>query len=140
MLAVTDTSFIYAVVDKNDQNHKKASGFLNDNADLAYVIPFSTMLQASRLIGSLISRQTEIVFMENIIKNFNIEMNEHDDIARAFHILEYCWNLGISEIDLDEALFISVCERLGSNNILTFRKKIYEKIMPSGFKVFNFLI
>ena len=140
MLAITDTSFLYAVVDKNDLNHKKASGFLNDNAQLAYVIPFSTVLQVSRLIGKMISRQTEILFMENIIKNFNIEMHKHDDIRRAFQILEYYWGLDINEIDLDEALFVSVCERLKSNNILTFRKEIYEKLMPSGFKDFNFLI
>ena len=140
MLAVADTSFLYAAVDKNDLNHKKASVFLKDNPHLTYVIPFSTVVQVSKLIGIMISRQTEIVFMENIIKNFNIEMHEHSDVSRAFQILEHYWGLNIDEIDLDEALFVSICERLGSNNILTFRKKIYEKLMPSGFKDFNFLI
>lgn len=140
MLAVADTSFLYAAVDKNDLNHKKASGFLKDNEKLTYVIPFSTLLQASSLIERMISRQAEMVFMENIIKNFNIEMHEHGDIGRAFQILEYYRGLEIDEIDLYEALFVSICERLGSNNILTFRKEIYKKLMPSGFKDFNFLI
>ena len=140
MLAVTDASFLYAVVDKNDSNHKKASGFLRDNTHLTFVAPFSTVLQAGRLIRSLISRQTEILFLDNMIKSFNIEMHTHDDIVRAFQILSYHQRLNNSEIDLDETLFVSVCERLKSNSIVTFRKKIYEKIIPLGFKNFNFLL
>ena len=89
MLALADTSFLYAAVDRNDLNHKKASGFLKDNEKLTYVIPFSTLLQTSNLIGRMISGQAEMVFMENIIKNFNIEMHEHGDIERAFQILEH---------------------------------------------------
>ena len=140
MLAITDSSFLYAVVDKNDVNHKKASAFLRDNTQLTYVVPSSVVLQTSRVIGAMISRQIEILFMKNIIKNFNIEMHEHGDIVRAFQILEHYWGLNIKEIDLDEALFVSVCERLKSNDILTFRKEVYDKLMPSGFKNFNFLV
>lgn len=140
MLAITDSSFLYAVVDKNDVNHKKASAFLRDNTQLTYVVPSSVVLQTSRVIGAMISRQIEILFMKNIIKNFNIEMHEHGDIVRAFQILEHYWGLNIKEIDLDEALFVSVCERLKSNDILTFRKEVYDKLMPSGFKNFNFLL
>jgi len=140
LLAITDSSFLYAVVDKNDVNHKKASAFLRDNTQLTYVVPSSVVLQTSRVIGAMISRQIEILFMKNIIKNFNIEMHEHGDIVRAFQILEHYWGLNIKEIDLDEALFVSVCERLKSNDILTFRKEVYDKLMPSGFKNFNFLV
>ncbi len=140
MLVIADASFLYAAVDTNDLNHKKASDFFRDETSLTLVIPFSTVLQTGRLIRSVISQKTEMLFLDKIIKNFNIEMHVHDDIVRAFQILEYCNIINNPEIELDEALFISICERLKSNNILTFRKKIYEKIMPLKFKNFNFLI
>ena len=140
MLVITETSFLYAVVDKNDLNYKIASGFLKNNPELTYVIPFSTLLQVSSLIGNIISRKTQMLFLKNIKKNFNIEMHEHCDIERAFQIYEYCYGLNINDIDLSEALFISVCERLKTNNILTFREDAFSKIMPMGFKSFNFLI
>jgi len=140
LLVMTETSFLYAVVDKNDLNHKKASGFLKNNPELTYVIPLSTLIQVSRLISNMISKQTQMLFLKNIINNFNIEMHQHCDIERASQIYEYCYGLNMNDIDLSEALFISVCERLKTNNILTFREYVFGKITPIGFKSFNFLI
>lgn len=140
MLVIADTSFLYAAVDTNDLNHKKASDFFREDAGFTIIIPFSTILQTGRLIGNVISPKTEMLFLNKIITNFNIEMHIHDDIIRAVEILGYCSKINNPEIDLDEALFISVCERLKSNNILTFRKEIYENIIPVKLKNFNFLL
>lgn len=140
MLAIIDSSFLYAVVDKNNKNHEKAAQFLNDNPNFTYVIPFSILQETCEIIDYEIAKQVAVKFLKEVLKTFHIELHEHKDLIRAIELIDYYSNFKNMDIDFSDVLFISVCERLKTNNILTFRKNVFEEIVPKGFKKFNFLI
>jgi predicted nucleic acid-binding protein len=104
---------------------------------LTYVIPFSAILEVCDFIDLNISKEVEILFLKKIVKNFNIEFIENNDIERATDILERYAGL---EIGFSDAVFTAISERLKTNNILTFNTGILSKIMPLGFKKFNMLV
>jgi len=104
---------------------------------LTYVIPFSVILEVSDFIDLNISKEVEILFLKKIVKNFNIEFIENNDIERAIDILERYAGL---EINFSDAVFTAISERLKTNNILTFNTGDFSKITPLGFKKFNVLV
>ncbi|MHB8276401.1 MAG: type II toxin-antitoxin system VapC family toxin [Candidatus Humimicrobiaceae bacterium] len=136
-MVLTDTSFLIATVDKSDKNHRRAADYLNKNSSLTYVIAFTTVQEVCNLINLNISREVEILFLNEVIKNFNIELIENADIERAADILDRYINL---EIGFADAVFTAIAERLKTNNILTFDKGNFSRMVPAGFKKFNILI
>lgn len=137
LIVLTDKSFLIAAVDKSNKNHKRAANYLNKNSSLTYVIPFSVILEVSDFIDLNISKEVEILFLKKIVKNFNIEFIENNDIERAIDILERYAGL---EINFSDAVFTAISERLKTNNILTFNTGDFSKITPLGFKKFNVLV
>jgi predicted nucleic acid-binding protein len=101
------------------------------------VIPFSVILEVCDFIDLNISKEVEILFLKKVVKNFNIEFIENNDIERATDIFERNTNLGIG---FSDAVFTAISERLKTNNILTFNTEVFSKIMPLGFKKFNMLV
>ena len=126
-----------AAVDKRDKNHKKAAAYLNKNTGLTYVIPFPVIFEVCDFIDISISKEVEILFLKEVVKNFHIELIENNDIDRAAEILERYSGLGIN---FSDAVFTAVSERLKTNNILTFDNGDLSKITPQGFKKFNMLV
>ncbi|MHB1253336.1 MAG: type II toxin-antitoxin system VapC family toxin [Candidatus Humimicrobiaceae bacterium] len=137
LIVLTDKSFLIAAVDKSNKNHKRAANYLNKNSSLTYVIPFSVILEVSDFIDLNISKEVEILFLKKIVKNFNIEFIENNDIERAIDILERYADI---EINFSDAVFTAISERLKTNNILTFNTGNFSKITPLGFKKFNVLV
>ncbi|MCE5330333.1 PIN domain-containing protein [bacterium] len=132
-----DTSFLIAAVDKSNRYHQKAARYLNRNSGLIYVIPVSVIHEACNLINKNISKKVELIFLKEVLKNFHIELIQNADLERAADILDRYTDL---EIGFTEAIFTAVSERLKSNNILTFNKENFYKMIPAGFKKFNILI
>ena len=126
-----------AAVDKRNINHKIAAAYLNKNTDLTYVIPFSVIPEVCDFINLNISKEVEILFLKEVVKNFHIELIENNDIERATEIFERYASL---EINFSDAVFTAISERLKTNNILTFNTGSYDKMMPLGFKKFNMLV
>lgn len=126
-----------AAVDKRNINHKIAAAYLNKNTGLTYVIPFSVIPEVCDFINLNISKEVEILFLKEVVKNFHIELIENNDIERATEIFERYASL---EINFSDAVFTAISERLKTNNILTFNTGSYDKMMPLGFKKFNMLV
>jgi predicted nucleic acid-binding protein len=137
LIALADKSFLISVVDKRNNNHKKAANYLNKNAGLIYVIPFPVIAEVCDFIDLNISKEIEILFLKEVVKNFHIELVENIDIERAIEIFERYTKL---EINFSDAVFTAISERLKTNNILTFNTENYSKMMPLGFKKFNILV
>lgn len=125
-----------AAVDRSSKHHQKAAVYLNENSGLTYVIPVSAVYEACMLIKKNISKKVEIKFLKEVLKNFHIELIQNADLEKAADILDRYVNI---EIGFSEAIFSAISERLKSNNILTFNKEIFGKIVPAGFKKFNIL-
>jgi len=137
MIVLIDASFLIAAVDKSSKYHLKAAGYLNENSSLTYVIPVSVIQETCDLINANISKEVEIIFLREALKNFHIELIQNEDIERSADILD---RYLILEIGFSEAIFTAISERLQSNCILTFNNKIFSKMAPTGFKKFNILI
>jgi len=103
---------------------------------LTYVIPLFVILEVSDFIDANISKEVEILFLKNVIKNFHIEFIENSDIERAIDILE---RYGSLKITFSDSIIAAISERLQTNNILTFEPVNFISIMPMGFKKFNIL-
>jgi predicted nucleic acid-binding protein len=110
---------------------------LNKNTGLTYVIPFSVIPEVCDFINSYISKEVEILFLKEVVKNFHIELIENSDIERAIEIFERYASL---EINFSDAVFTAISERLKTNNILTFNTLQFGKMTPLGFKKFNTLL
>ena len=103
---------------------------------MTYVIPLFVILEVSDFIDANISKEVEILFLKNVIKNFHIEFIENSDIERAIDILE---RYGSLKITFSDSIIAAISERLQTNNILTFEPVNFISIMPMGFKKFNIL-
>ncbi|MHB1377380.1 MAG: type II toxin-antitoxin system VapC family toxin [Candidatus Humimicrobiaceae bacterium] len=134
---MADKSFLIAAVDKSNINHKRAADYLNKNTGLTYVIPFPVIPEVCDFINLNISKEVEILFLKEVVKNFHIELIENNDIERATEILERYASL---EINFSDAVFTAISERLKTNNILTFNTGSFSRMMPLGFKKFNMLV
>jgi len=137
LIVLADKSFLIAAVDKKDKNHKRAAAYLNKNTRLIYVIPFSVIPEVCDFINLNISKEVELLFLKEVVKNFHIELVENNDIERATEIFERYSGL---DINFSDSVFTAISERLKTNNILTFETGNYEKMMPLGFKKFNILL
>ena len=84
-----------------------------------------------------ISKEVEVLFLKEVVKNFHIELIENNDIERATEIFERYSGL---DINFSDSVFAAISERLKTNNILTFNTENYKKMMPLGFKKFNILV
>ena len=103
---------------------------------MTYVIPFSVIHEVSDFIDANISKEVEILFLKNVIKNFHIEFIENSDIKRAIDILERYGSLNIA---FSDSIIAAISERLQTNNLLTFAPLNFISIIPMGFKKFNIL-
>jgi len=79
----------------------------------------------------------ELLFLKKIVKNFNIEFIDSNDVERAIDIFDRYAGL---DIGFSDAVFTAISERLKTNNILTFNAFDFNRIAPFGFKKFNVLI
>jgi len=135
VIVIIETSFLYALVDKNDKNHKKAAALIQEKASgCTFVVPFICIQKTCQLINANMSGNVEYAFLNGVLKDFNIEFANHEDLARSLEIMARYEKESLSFYD---ACLTAFAESLKTNLIFGFDLKNLEKIAPHGFKSFK---
>ena len=120
----TDSGAIYAIFDKNDSNHLKASLFFKNNIKKdKFLIITPVLVECWFLIESRLGNYYSQKFLDSVNKNiFLLKETDYMDFINALKIIE---KFSDSKIGLVDALSFSYIERNKINNAFTFDKKHY---------------
>ena len=124
-------------MDKSDKNHKLVKKFFQNNNNIYYILPSTTVPELCYLINTKLGLYFELKFLEEINQNFNLEPISYTDILRIIEILKKYGSLNIGYVD---ASIVAIAERLKINKMLTLNRKHFEVIAPRGFDNFDILI
>ena len=137
MQVILDTSIIYSLIDKDDNNHLRIKSFFLENNDFLYILPSTIIIEICYLVRTRLSLHLEIKFLEEVDRSFNLEPIKDEDISRIIEILKKYDTLDIGYVD---ASIVAISERLRLNKILTLDRKHFGALVPKGFDYFDILI
>ncbi|NEP18004.1 MAG: PIN domain-containing protein [Leptolyngbya sp. SIO4C1] len=136
MTAILDTSFLFALTDQSDRNHKRVSTFAQTiNEDL--ILPTVVLPEICYLIASRLGHQPMRRFVSSITKTIvQVEPTTVEDIARVYEILtQYADN----QLDFTDAAIVTIAERLAIHRICTLDRRDFSIFRPSHCDYFELL-
>ena len=124
-------------MDKSDKNYDIVKEFFLKNNGFYYILPSTVMPELCYLINTRLGPYFEIKLLQEVNKNFHLEILKDEDIIRIVEILKKYDSLNIGYVD---ASIIAIAERLKVNKILTLDRKHFKVVAPRGFDCFDILI
>lgn len=136
MIAILDTSFLFALTDKCDRNHTHVFLVAQTLQD-SLILPTVVIPEVSYLIGSRLGHQAMRVFLANLTtSNLQIESLSIDDLVRVTEILE---QYADSQLDFVDSAIVALAERLNITRILTLDRRDFTMIRPRHCEYFELL-
>jgi hypothetical protein len=119
-LILIDTSFLYALYNARDENHKQAVQYALEIEDKS-IIPEIILAEISFLFLRDIGHYAIAPFLEKLVASgVRLQCLEWFDIQRAQQILV---TFASSEFDLADACIMALAERLEITRICTFDRR-----------------
>ena len=136
MTAILDTSFLFAITDKSDRNHKNVSSFAQ-SIDEQLILPVVVLPEICYLIASRLSHLAMQHFISSAITTtVTIESTTSEDLVRVSEILT---QYADSQLDFTDAAIVAVDERLNVNRICTLDRRDFSIIRPIHCDYFELL-
>lgn len=125
--AVIDTGIIYALADKNDAWHRRASDFVSAFKG-RLIMPSPAIPEACYLLNIYLGQSAEISFVDSLInKEIALEHFHPDDLKRCAELLKQYDYLNLGFVD---ASVIAISERLNICRILTTDRRHFSSVKP----------
>jgi len=135
-LALVDTGIIYALADKTDEWHQKATRFAS-HFEGRWIVPETVIPEACYLINKYLGSQAEIAFVKSLAKGeMSVEALHAQDINRASQLMETYLSLNIGFVD---ASVIAIAERRGITQVLTTDRRHFSAVVPNHCKQLSLL-
>jgi predicted nucleic acid-binding protein len=127
MTIIADSSFIYALYNRNDQRHQQAMDFARQYSG-ATLIPDVTLPE----VGYLLLRDLGYVGLQRFLEQFKrvtakLEPLSKADLARA-HEISILYTS--AEFDLVDCCIMAMAERLQIHEIATFDRRDFSIFVP----------
>ena len=136
MTAILDTSFLFALTDQSDRNHKRVLT-VAQNANEVLVLPVSVLPEICYLIASRLGHQAMRHFVSSLTtKAVQIESVTLEDLIRINKILE---QYADSQLDFTDATIVAIAERLMISRIYTLDRRDFSIIRPNHCDYFELL-
>jgi uncharacterized protein len=136
MTAILDTSFLFALTDRSDRNHKRVLT-VAQNANEVLVLPVSVLPEICYLIASRLGHQAMRHFVSSLTnKAVQIESVTSEDLIRVNKILE---QYADSQLDFTDATIVAIAERLMISRIYTLDRRDFSIIRPNHCDYFELL-
>ncbi|MCD6255721.1 MAG: PIN domain-containing protein [Deltaproteobacteria bacterium] len=133
---LVDTGILYAMADRDDAWHKRATDFLTNNTDIL-IVPITVIPEAAYLINTYLGVEAEQKFLISIAKGeLKYENLTPGDIERSIKLIESYSDANIGFVD---ASVVAVAERLKICRILTTDRRDFSIIRPSHCDYFTLL-
>ncbi|MGC9082484.1 MAG: type II toxin-antitoxin system VapC family toxin [Anaerolineae bacterium] len=127
MVALLDTSFLYALVDASDRHHSRALTVVQGFQE-PLILPCPVLPEIRYLLDSRLGRHILRRFLQELTMNaIPIEPLEPVDLPRALELLD---RYGDSGLDFVDAAVIAIAERLKATTILTLDYRHFSIVRP----------
>lgn len=131
---VADTGPLYALVDSDDEWHKRVVAWWSTNRH-PIVVPASVLPEVCYLLHTRIGNRAEAAFVRAVAEGeFAVEPHETADIIRASALLGEYESLDLGFVD---ASVIATAERLDSIEILTTDRRHFAAVRPKHVGAFQ---
>ena len=128
-----DSGAIYAIFDKNDTNHKRASAYYKENIKKeTFIITTPILIECWFLIESRLGNFFSQKFLDSVYSNiFLLKEINYADFENALRINKKYDTAGFGLVD---SLSFAFIERNKINKIFTFDRKHFSIYKPDNFK------
>jgi len=131
-----DTGVLYALADRKDKWHSRASAFLAGFTG-RLLVTSTVMPETCYLLNTYLGLSAEMAFVRAVInREIVLEQVTTADLARAVEVMNTYADANIGMVD---ASIVAVAERLNTTNILTVDRRHFAMIKPrhcNGFQLF----
>lgn len=136
MTALLDTSFLFALTDRNDRNHTRVLTIAQSiNEEL--VLPTVVLPEVCYLIASRLGHGTMRRFLDELAaSNIQLEPLTLADLQRINEILN---QYSDSQLDFVDATIIAIAERENITRVLTLDRRDFTLIRPRHCDYFELL-
>ena len=136
MTAILDTSFLFALTDKGDRNHRRVLAVAQSTNE-TLVLPVVVLPEICYLIASRLGHQAMRHFVSSLTaKAVQIESVTSEDVIRLHEILE---KYADSKLDFTDAAIVAIAERLSITRVYTLDHRDFSIIRPIHCDYFELL-
>ena len=136
MTALIDTSFLFALTNRNDASHQ-ACADVAKTINERLIVPITVLPEAAYLIDVRMGHHIMQQFVEQMTRPaWGIEQIQQNDLLRATHILKQYHD---ARLDFVDSTIIAVAERLRISRILTLDQRHFRIVQPRHCTAFELL-
>ena len=136
MTAIIDTSFLFALTNSNDKNHKACLTVAQQMRG-RFIIPMSVLPEISYLLDSRLGHHVMREFITQVQQPaWTLTPVTEKDLERSSQILQQYSDV---RIDFVDTTIVAVAERLKVTRILTLDKRHFRVIRPLHCDAFTLL-
>jgi len=137
MTIITDTSFVFAVHNPNDVNHKVAAAFAFETSPDMMLVPDVVLPE----FAYLAVRDVGYARLHTILESFRLSdialvPLERSDLDRIYEIAT---TYASAEFDIVDCCIMAIAERLGITRIATFDRRDFSIFRPRHCGFFELL-
>ncbi|MBI5210859.1 MAG: PIN domain-containing protein [Elusimicrobia bacterium] len=134
MAVLTDTGFLFALLDKDDLHHKESADLLK-SAGESFVVPFVVLPEVCYLAQKYLGPEAEASFLAGLLRGeLALDWPVPADLKRAAEIMRSRPDFG-----LVDAAVMAAAERLRITRIATFDHRHFGSFVPARGKPFELL-
>ncbi|MBE9170412.1 PIN domain-containing protein [Pleurocapsales cyanobacterium LEGE 06147] len=136
MTAILDTSFLFALADQSDRNHKRVLAVAQSTNE-GLVLSVVVLPEICYLIASRLGHKAMRHFVSSLTtKGVRVEPLISEDLVRVHEILQ---QYADSQLDFTDAAIVTIAEKLAVTRIYTLDRRDFSIIRPSHCDYFELL-
>ena len=136
MSLLVDTSFLFALMNRNDRHHTACAETARTITD-RLIVPLTVLPEIAYLLDSRLGHHVMRQFAHQITQSvWTLATLDSADLARAAAVLDQYQD---SHLDFVDATLVAVAERLHIEKILTLDRRHFQLIRPSHCTSFDLL-
>ena len=136
IIALVDTSFLFALTNRNDASHSACAAVIQ-SVQFQPVVPITVLPEIAYLLDARLGHHIMQQFVEQITQPiWTLETPTRDDLQRAAGLLQQYHD---NRLDFVDATIIAIAERLNIKRVLTLDKRHFQVVQPQHCSSFEIL-
>jgi predicted nucleic acid-binding protein len=136
MSLLVDTSFLFALMNRNDRHHAACAETAR-SVTSRLIVPLTVLPEIAYLLDSRLGHHVMRQFVHQITQSiWTLAAPDAADLARAAAVLDQYQD---SRLDFVDATLVAIAERLHVERILTLDRRHFQLMRPSHCTAFELL-
>ncbi len=136
MTVLADTSFLFALTNRNDKSHA-ACAAVAQSLRVRTVVPLTVLPEVAYLLDMRLGHHIMQQFVEQITRPaWTLETINQDDLQRAAALLKQYHD---NRLDFVDSTIIAIAERLNIKRVLTLDRRHFQVVRPLHCVAFEIL-